>query len=115
MITIICVGNIKENYLREAIKDYEKRIKKFHKIKIIEIPDYPNTNKEIILTKEKDKIISNLKPKDYIITLEIEGNQTTSLELSKKINNLFNYHSNIVFIIGGSHGLHQEIKKKSNY
>lgn len=115
MIKIICVGKIKEKYLKEAIDEYTKRISKYTKINIIEVSDIDNPNKEIVLLKEKELIEKHIDNKDFVITLEIEGNQLSSEELSKKIDSIFNTNSTITFIIGGSYGLHQEIKERSNY
>lgn len=108
MIKIICIGKIKENYLKDAINDYQKRISKYHKIKIVELPDSNIDN-------EKELIKKNINSKDYIITMEIEGNMLSSIELSEKIDKIFITNPNITFIIGGSTGLHQEIKNMSNY
>lgn len=115
MIKIICLGKIKENYLNEGIKDYLKRISKYHQIEIVELEDVGLDDKKVILRKEEEKILKVLNPKDYIITLEIEGQEITSPDFSKKINDIFNQTSNITFIIGGSYGLSDEIKKLSNY
>lgn len=112
MITIICVGKIKEKYFSDAILEYSKRISKYHKIKIIEVNDYEGSR---ALIKEEEEIKKHLKPKDFVITLEIEGQKLTSLELSKKIEKLFIGHSNLVFIIGGSYGISPNIKEISNY
>lgn len=111
MIKIICVGKIKEKYLRDAICEYEKRLSKYTKMDIIEVPDQVNN----VLEKEKDLIMKHINPKDYIITLEIEGQNITSLELAKKLDKIYITNSNITFIIGGSYGLHNDIKKLSNY
>ena len=111
MIKIICVGKIKENYLREAILEYKKRLSKYTKLEIIELEDESKNN---ILELEKEKIIKYINSKDYIITLEIEGKELTSVELANKISNVFITNPNITFIIGGSYGLHDEIKKISN-
>ena len=108
MIKIICVGKIKEKYLEEAICDYAKRINKYHKLEIIEIPDND-------IDTEKDNIIRKINIKDYIVTLELDGKQLNSLELAKKIDNIFITNPNITFIIGGSEGIHDDIKKISNY
>lgn len=115
MIKIICVGKLKEKYLLDAIKEYEKRLSKYTKLKIIEVSDIDNPNIEIVLSKEKDLIQKQIEDKDYVITLEIEGNMLTSEELANKIDNIFNTNSTITFIIGGSYGLHNDIKKRSNY
>ena len=108
MIKIICVGKLKEQYLKEGINDYYSRISKYHKIEIIELPD---SN----IDKEKEQILKNINSKDYLITLDIEGNNLTSKELAEKIDKTFISNPNITFIIGGSEGLHKEIKKLSNF
>ena len=108
MIKIITVGKIKENYLKEAINDYQKRINKYHKLEIIEIEDDNIIN-------EKDRILKHINKKDYLIALDIQGIELTSIELSKKIDNIFINNSNITFIIGGSNGIHDSIKNIVNY
>lgn len=115
MIKIICVGKIKEKFMQEAIKEYEKRITKYTKIKIIEVEDFNNSNEQVIKDKEKEKILKYIDSKDYVITLEIEGKQLTSTELSEKIESVLNIKPNITFIIGGSYGLDDEIKNISNF
>ncbi len=112
MIKIICVGKIKEKFYRDAIEEYKKRLSKYTKIEIIELKDEDKGN---ILEKERDSILSKIDKKDYIITLEIEGNNISSVELANKIENIFITNSNITFIIGGSYGLHDDIKNLSNY
>ncbi len=111
MIKIICVGKIKEKYLKDAIEEYKKRITKYSKIEIIEVPDQTDN----ILTKEKNLILKHLNQKDYIITLAIEGKSISSTEFATKIDNIFITHPNIAFIIGGSYGIHEDIKKLSNF
>lgn len=108
MIKIIAIGKIKENYLKEAINDYKKRISKYHKLEIIEIEDDNIIN-------EKDRILKHINKKDYLIALDIQGIELTSIELSKKIDNIFINNSNITFIIGGSNGIHDSIKNIVNY
>ena len=115
MIKIICVGKIKEKFFKDAIEEYQKRISKYTKLEIIELQDINNDNINIILEKEKDLILNKINEKDYVITLEIEGKELSSVELSNKIDNIFLTNSNITFIIGGSYGLHKEIKEKSNF
>ena len=114
MIKIICVGKIKEKFYRDAILEYQKRLTRYAKIEIIELSDFDYDNKEIILEKEKDSILKVLNDKDYIITLEIEGKQMSSIDFSRKIESILLENSNITFIIGGSYGLHNDIKKRSD-
>ena len=108
MIKIICVGKLKEQYLKDACLEYKKRITKYSNIEIIELKDSD-------ISKEKDEILKYINKKDYIITLQIEGTMISSLELSSKLDSIYNNYSDITFIIGGSDGLHDEIKKLSNY
>ena len=107
MIKIICVGKLKEKYLVDACLEYTKRISKYTKIEIIELKD---SN----IKEERDNILKYIN-KEFIITLEIEGNMLDSPTLAHKIDNIFLTNSNITFIIGGSDGLHDDIKKISNY
>lgn len=112
MIKIICVGKIKEKYLVSAIEEYKKRISKYTRLEIIEVPDESTGN---ILEKEQEHIMKYINDKDYIITLEIDGNSISSIELSEKLEKTFLNYPNITFIIGGSYGLSDNIKKISNY
>ncbi len=115
MIKIICIGKIKERYMVDAINDYLKRLSKYTKMEIIELPNYNSDSIDEVLTHEKDLMLKYIKDKDYVITLEIEGKQLTSVELSQMIDNSLIYNSNMTFIIGGSYGIHNDIKKLSNY
>jgi 23S rRNA (pseudouridine1915-N3)-methyltransferase len=114
MIKIITVGKIKEKYYTEAVNEYLKRLSKYTKIDLIEVKDEDFDISKTLL-KEKESILKYIDDKDYIITLEIEGTELDSVSLSKKIDNIQNNYSNITFIIGGSYGLHEDIKKISNY
>ena len=108
MIKIICLGKIKEQYLNEMIDDYKKRISKYHKLEIIELKDTNNLEEEALNIK---KYINN---QDYVISLDIEGKQLSSIELSKHIEETFNNYGTITFIIGSSYGLSNTIKEQSN-
>ena len=115
MITIICVGKIKEKYLTDAIKEYSKRISKYSKLNIIEVSDIDKGSTSEIIDKEGNDILKYIKDRDYVITMEIEGNRLSSIELARKIDTVFNNYSNIVFVIGGSYGLSDSVKSRSNY
>lgn len=108
MIKIICVGKVKEKYLRDMIDDYIKRISKYHKIEIIELTD-SNIN------KEKEELLKVINTKDYNIVMDIDGNNLSSREFAEKIDKTFLINSNITFIIGGSDGISPEIKGLANY
>lgn len=114
MIKIICVGKMKESYWKEAIYEYQKRIQKYTKLEIIEVLDSGNSNAQLALSEEASRIEKHLQEKDYLITLEIEGKQLDSIEFSKKIDFLQSHYANLVYLIGGSYGIHERIKAKSN-
>ena len=115
MIKIITVGSLKEKYLKEAQEEYLKRISKYHNIEIIEVKDEGITEVNKALKKEEESIKKHITGKEYIITLDIKGKEISSTELALKINNILIENSNITFIIGGSYGLSNEIKKLANY
>lgn len=107
MIKIICIGKLKEKYLIDGVNDYLTRIRKYHKIDLIELPDSNIDN-------EGNEILKHLSNKDFIISLAIKGREFSSIELADKIDKIFISNSNITFIIGGSNGIRQDILDKSN-
>ncbi len=109
MIKILSVGKIKEPYLNQLINDYLNRIKKYHKIEIIEVKDEATLDLELIHLKK------HLSTKDYLITLEIEGKTLSSEEFASKIEKTFLSYPNITFVIGSSLGIPKEIKEMSNF
>ena len=115
MIRIITVGKLKENYLKEAKDEYLKRLSKYTKIEIIEVEDSKIDQENIALEEEKERILKNILPKSYLITLEIDGKEITSIELSNLIDKIQIEYSDITFIIGGSYGIHKDIKEQANY
>jgi len=108
MIKIICIGKIKEKYLTDLIEDYKSRINKYHKLEIIELKD---SN----IDDEKNLLLKHISKNDYIISMDINGKKMNSIDFKNRIETLFNNSiSNISFIIGGSDGIHDEIKNISN-
>ena len=118
-INIICVGKIKEVYLKEAINEYSKRLSKYCKLNIIELNDEPipaTLNAKIaenIKNAEGTKILSQIK-NSYVITLDLKGKEYSSEEFSNKLENLYFNNGSITFIIGGSLGISNEVLKNSN-
>ena len=109
MIKIITVGQLKEKYLKDAVEEYKKRLSKYTNLEIIEIKDEGLVEEFKAIELEGEKINKYLDNKDYIITLEIEGKQMSSVEFSEKLERIQIENSNIVFIIGGSYGLSETI------
>lgn len=121
-ITILCVGKIKEKYFKEGIAEYQKRLSKYCNLEIVEVADEktPDSAGEIemerIKEKEAQRLQKYIKKDAYKITLEIEGNMISSEQLAEKIDYLgISGNSHIIFIIGGSLGLHDNITKQSDY
>lgn len=115
MIKVICVGKIKEKFFSDAIKEYEKRLSKYTKFQIIEVPDEADKSKDVSMKKESESIFKYIADKDYVITMEIDGKELSSVELANKIDSIFQNNFNITFIIGGSNGLDKSVKLRSNY
>lgn len=121
-ITIVCVGKIKEKYFTSAIDEYKKRMSRFAKFNIIEvadekIPENPS-QKEIDSVKDKEghAILSKLKNNSsHVIALCIEGTELTSEQFAEKIARISMISSNIVFIIGGSLGLSEDVKNIADF
>ena len=115
-INIVCIGKIKENYLKDAISEYSKRLNKFCNLNIIELSDekLPSKLNDSIISeiknKECNKIIQNIKKDSYVICLDLKGKQFSSEEFSGKLDNIaLNFNSSITFIIGGTLGLNDEV------
>ena len=120
-IKIITVGRLKETYLKEAVKEYEKRLTRYAKISVIEVADekaeedLSEAEAAKILDTEGARIEKYIKDGDYVIGLAIEGNMLDSEGFSKKLSNLMTLgKSDICFIIGGSIGMSDRLKKRSD-
>lgn len=116
-INVISVGSIKEKYMQDLISDYKKRISKYAQIELIELKDESNkVNENVVKEIEGDRIISSIKDGFYTILLDLKGQMLDSLSLSKKIDEITTYQSSkIAFIIGGSFGVSDAVKKRANY
>ena len=101
-ITIITVGKLKEKYLKDAIAEYSKRLSKYCKLEILEVAD--------------EKTPDAASEDSYVLTLEIGGKMLDSVEFAEKIEKLgVQGKSHLTFIIGGSIGLGEEVRKRSDY
>ena len=115
-INLVCMGDIKEKYLTEAINEYSKRISRFANLNIIQLKEnVAKSNSEsdtiIALKKDAQEIAKHIK--GYPICLDVQGAMITSEQFAKKIETLTLTNSEITFIIGASNGIHQEIKDSS--
>ena len=120
-ITILCVGQIKEKYFRDAIAEYQKRLSRYCKLQIIEVADEKTkenaseAENDLIRKKEGERLLKHIKDSDYCITLEIDGKMLTSEGFSKEIDRLgLAGQSRLVFVIGGAIGLDTAVIKRSD-
>ena len=102
MIKLICVGKIKEKYLNDAINEYRKRLSKYTKLDIIELPDSSYNEIDKVKNMEGKLILKHLKENDNVIILDINGQELSSVELTDKLCSQEVINSNLTFIIGGS-------------
>lgn len=115
-IKLIVVGKIKENYLNDAIKEYVKRIKPLSNLNIIEVKECTYNDIYKNLKEESKSILSNINDNDFVVTLEIEGKELTSVELSEYISKHYLYNNKtLTFVIGSSDGMDENVKRRSNY
>ena len=121
-IKIICVGKIKENFYKDAILEYSKRLSRYCILEVVEVEDEKTPDKasenecSLIKKKEGQRILSHIKDNEFIVTLEIEGKKLTSPGLAKKLEEITVLgNSTLDFIIGGSLGLSDEIKNKADF
>ena len=114
-INILCVGKLKEQYLKDAIKEYSKRLLKYCKLNIIEVPDAKVPDKlhngliENIKLIEAKEMMDYLKKDSYLICLDLSGKEYTSENFADKIANISLSYSSITFVIGGTLGISNEL------
>ena len=120
-IRIIAIGKIKEQYLKMGIDEYLKRLKPYATMEIIEVNDEPvndnpsNSQIENVKNKEGEKVLKLLKEGDYVINLDLNKKQYTSEEFANLINEKMVVGGSLItFVIGGSYGLSDELKKRAN-
>lgn len=118
-IKIICLGKIKEKFLKDGIDEFLKRLTPYASVEIvelsaIEIKDENLTQK--VLEQEAEKILANIKPNSYVITLEILGKQLSSEDFAQKINEITNSGiSELVFVIGSSCGISPIVSQRADF
>lgn len=120
-IKIVCVGKLKEKYLKQGIAEYAKRLSAFCKFQLVEVADEkaPESLSEAemqnVMQKEGKRILSKIKDKEYVIALAIQGKQRASEVLAHEIDQLGTYgHPDITFVIGGSLGLSPAVMQRAN-
>jgi 23S rRNA (pseudouridine1915-N3)-methyltransferase len=120
-IRILCVGHLKEDYWRAAQAEYLKRLSPYAQVSIEEVDDLPSKEnaslamEEEVKSKEGAKILAKLKPNEFVCTLDLAKEEPDSIALANKMMTMFTRGgAEIAFVIGGSLGLSQELKKRAN-
>ncbi len=120
-IKIIGVGKLKEKYFKAGIAEYAKRLNRYTKFEIIEVPDekapesLSSAEMQSVMEKEGARILDKIKDREYVFALAIQGQERSSEEFAKEINKLTTYgHSDLTFVIGGSLGLSQAVMQRAN-
>lgn len=120
-INIICVGRLKESYLKEAVEEYSKRMKPLCRLSVIELSEeYAGDNPspaeiERIVSAKSERILAKIGKGDYVFAMCVEGKNISSEELSQRIEDISQTHSTIDFVIGGSWGLSDKLKARADF
>lgn len=115
MIKVVCVGKIKNNHLKALIDDYFEKINHYHKIEIIEVKDEPIKDSETtVLDIEGKRVLEKINDDEYVILMDLHGKSIDSIKLASKIDKLFVSYSKVTFVIGGSLGLSDDLRKRAN-
>lgn len=121
-ISIISVGKLKEKYLKQGIQEYIKRLGPYASVEIVEVPDekapenLSEAQMEEVKQKEGERILSKVNQDTHVVTLEIEGKMLSSEKLATQLDQLATYgKSKVAFVIGGSLGLSDEVKSRSDF
>lgn len=120
-IKIVCVGKLKEKYFKDGIAEYLKRMDRYAKVEIVQVPDEKAPEKlsdaemEKVKEIEGNRILSKIKDKEYVFVIAIKGCEYTSENFAQKISDVTTYgHSDITFVIGGSLGTSNAVNKRAD-
>ena len=121
-IKLICVGTIKEKFHRDEINEFLKRLQRFAKVEIIEVDEEKIKDKASpkdeanVLIKEGQRLLSKIKDSEYVFLLDLHGKEISSEDFASKMNSILNEgYSTIDFVIGGSFGLSDDLRKRANF
>jgi 23S rRNA (pseudouridine1915-N3)-methyltransferase len=121
-ITILCVGKIKESFFRDGVAEYAKRLSRYCRFEVVEVPDEMTPEdagdaiRKQILEKEGARLLSKIRDGAWVCTLEIKGKRLTSEAFAEQIRQVtLGGVSDIIFVIGGSLGLSEEVTKRADY
>ena len=111
-IAVLCAGRLREKHWQDAAAEYQKRLSRYNKLEIIEVPDQPEGPQAI--KKEGEAMLAHLRPDDYVVALCIDARQMESTELAAFFREREMLPARVVFVIGGSLGLHADVLRRAN-
>ena len=119
-IKLIAVGKLKEKYLKDAFNEYKKRLSKYGDVIELEVDEYKineenDSNIKIAIQKEGERILSKIKNEDFVLLFDLWGKEVDSVELAHIVERSLINYSNIDIVIGGSYGLSDEVRNRSNF
>ncbi|MBQ2583166.1 MAG: 23S rRNA (pseudouridine(1915)-N(3))-methyltransferase RlmH [Erysipelotrichaceae bacterium] len=115
MIKLLCVGKVKDRHLQALIDDYAEKIGHYHRLEIVEVKDEKITdNEKAVLDKEAERVLEKIDPDEYVILMDLSGKSVDSLSFAQKIDSLFIRYPKICFVIGGSLGLGEQLRRRGN-
>lgn len=119
-VNVICIGKLKEKYWEDAIKEYSKRLGSYCTLKIVELKEAKlpknasSADERNVILKEGEAVLGAIKDGDFVVALEVEGKLVSSEDLAREVELAAFNHSTIDFVIGGSLGLSDEVKKRAD-
>ena len=113
-VVMIGVGRLREKFFREAADEYKKRLSRYVKLDMIEVDDLPEDGGDMTKKKEGEMILSKIRPDDFVVANCIDGKQMDSVELADFFREREMYGSRVVFVIGGSLGLSDDVIRRAN-
>lgn len=120
-IKLVVVGKLKEKFHKEEVNEYLKRLSRYAKLTIIEVEEEKikenasDKENQTILVKEGSNVLKQIKENEYVFLLDLHGKEISSEEFASKLENISLAHSNISFVIGGSLGVSDELRKRSDF
>lgn len=120
-VNVICVGNLKEKYFCDALNEYSKRLSRYCKFSVTELVEEKINDQQTqamidkTLQKEGERILSKISKNDYVIAMCIEGKNISSEDLAQKLSDISMISGTVDFVIGGSWGLSDEVKKRADF
>jgi len=121
-IKVVCVGKLKEKYHKDEVEEYLKRLSRFSKTNIIEVDEEKckenasQKDEENVLIKEGQRLLSQIKDDEYVFLMDLHGKEISSEDFASRMNQIQTQgYSTITFVIGGSYGLSDEVRRRSNF